>query len=64
MKAKTQDALEPYKPAKWEQVPMGLKDADGYWTTIHSGTLGLFVNKDALGGKRVPACWKDLVTPD
>jgi putative spermidine/putrescine transport system substrate-binding protein len=64
MKAKAQDALEPYKPAKWDQVPAGLKDADGYWTTIHSGTLGLFVNKDALGGKPVPACWKDLLKPD
>jgi putative spermidine/putrescine transport system substrate-binding protein len=48
MKAKAQDALEPYKPAKWDEVPTGLKDPDGYWTTIHSGTLGLFVNKDAL----------------
>jgi len=64
MKAKAQDALEPYKPVNWEQVPAGLKDADGYWTTIHSGTLGLFVNKDALGGKSVPACWKDLLKPD
>src|SRR6476661_6458569 len=64
MKAKAQDALEPYKPAKWDEVPAGLKDADGYWTTIHSGTLGLFVNKDALGGKPVPACWKDLLKPD
>jgi putative spermidine/putrescine transport system substrate-binding protein len=64
MKAKAQDALEPYKPANWDQVPAGLKDADGYWTTIHSGTLGLFVNKDALGGKPVPACWKDLLKSD
>jgi putative spermidine/putrescine transport system substrate-binding protein len=64
MKAKTQDALEPYKPAHWDQVPVGLKDPDGYWTTIHSGTLGLFVNKDALAGKPVPACWKDLLKPD
>ena len=64
MKAKAQDALEPYKPANSDQVPVGLKDADGYWTTIHSGTLGLFVNKDALGGKPVPACWKDLLKPD
>jgi putative spermidine/putrescine transport system substrate-binding protein len=64
MKAKTQDALEPYKPAHWNEVPVGLKDPDGYWTTIHSGTLGLFVNKDALGGKPVPACWKDLLKPD
>jgi putative spermidine/putrescine transport system substrate-binding protein len=64
MKAKAQDALEPYKPVNWDQVPAGLKDPDGYWTTIHSGTLGLFVNKDALGGKPVPACWKDLLKPD
>jgi putative spermidine/putrescine transport system substrate-binding protein len=64
MKAKTEGALEPYKPANWDQVPAGLKDPDGYWTTIHSGTLGLFVNRDALGGKPVPACWKDLLKPD
>jgi putative spermidine/putrescine transport system substrate-binding protein len=64
MKAKTQAALEPYKPVNSDQVPAGLKDPDGYWTTIHSGTLGLFVNKDALGGKPVPACWKDLLKPD
>ena len=64
MKAKAQDALESYKPVNWDQVPAGLKDPDGYWTTIHSGTLGLFVNKDALGGKPVPACWKDLLKPD
>jgi putative spermidine/putrescine transport system substrate-binding protein len=64
MKAKAQDALQPYKPAKWDEVPVGLKDPEGAWTTIHSGTLGLFVNKDALGGKPVPACWKDLLKPD
>jgi putative spermidine/putrescine transport system substrate-binding protein len=64
MKAKAQDALDPYKPAHWDEVAPGLKDPDGYWTTIHSGTLGLFVNKDALGGKPVPACWKDLLKPD
>jgi putative spermidine/putrescine transport system substrate-binding protein len=64
IKAKAQDALEPYKPANWDQVAPGLKDPEGYWTTIHSGTLGLFVNVDALGGKDVPKCWKDLLKPD
>ncbi len=64
MKAKAAgDLIEPYKPKLSEQVPDGLKDPDGYWTTIHSGTLGLFVNKDALGGAPVPACWKDLLKP-
>jgi putative spermidine/putrescine transport system substrate-binding protein len=64
MKAKVEGVIEPYKPAKWDEVPAGLKDADGAWTTIHSGTLGLFVNVEALGGKAVPACWKDLLKPD
>jgi putative spermidine/putrescine transport system substrate-binding protein len=64
MKAKTAGVVEPYKPNGWNEVPAGLKDADGDWTTIHSGTLGLFVNADALGGKTVPACWKDLLKPD
>lgn len=64
MKAKAEGVLDPYKPAGFGDVPAGLKDADGAWVTIHSGTLGLFVNKDALGGKPVPACWKDLLKPD
>jgi len=63
MKAKADGVIEPYKPQGWDQVPAGLKDPDGDWTTIHSGTLGLFVNKDALGGAPVPACWKDLLKP-
>jgi putative spermidine/putrescine transport system substrate-binding protein len=64
MKAKTAGVVEPYRPNGWNEVPTGLKDADGDWTTIHSGTLGLFVNADALGGKTVPACWKDLLKPE
>jgi putative spermidine/putrescine transport system substrate-binding protein len=63
-KAKEAGVLEPYRPKGSADIPAGLKDADGYWTTIHSGTLGLFVNKDALGDKRVPACWSDLVKPE
>ena len=64
MKAKATDVVEPYKPKGWDDVPTNLKDVDGTWTTIHSGTLGLFVNKDALGGKPVPVCWKDLLKSD
>ena len=64
MKAKATDVVEPYKPKDWDDVPADLKDVDGTWTTIHSGALGLFVNKDALGGKPVPVCWKDLLKSD
>jgi putative spermidine/putrescine transport system substrate-binding protein len=63
-KAKAEGVLQPYKPAKWDEVPAGLKDPEGFWHTIHSGTLGLFVNVDALGGKPVPQCWADLTKPD
>ncbi len=65
MKAKAQDALEPYKPAHWSEVPGGIEGSRRLLDhDSHSGTLGLFVNKDALGGKPVPACWKDLLKPD
>lgn len=52
-----------YKPANWDQIPEGLKDPNGEWFTIHSGTIGLFVNVDALDGKPVPKSWQDLLDP-
>jgi putative spermidine/putrescine transport system substrate-binding protein len=62
--AKDAGVLTPYKPTGWEKIPADLKDPEGYWFTIHSGTLGLFVNKQALGGKPVPQSWADLLKPD
>lgn len=62
--AKDKDLIQPYKPAHWDQIPATLKDPDGYWFTIHSGTLGFFVNKDALEGKPVPQSWADLLKPE
>ena len=56
--------LSPYKPKNWDKIPADLKDPDGYWFTIHSGTLGLFVNKQALGNKPVPQSWADLQKPE
>jgi putative spermidine/putrescine transport system substrate-binding protein len=61
--AKEAGVVAPYKPAEWNKIPANLKDPDGYWFTIHSGTLGLFINKDALGGKPVPKSWADLLKP-
>ena len=62
--AKDAGVLTPYKPKGWEKIPADLKDPEGYWFTIHSGTLGLFINKAALGGRPVPQSWADLLKPD
>jgi putative spermidine/putrescine transport system substrate-binding protein len=64
MQAKDAGLVAPYKPAGWNDVPAGLKDPDGYWVAIHSGTLGFFVNTKALGGRPVPRSWTDLLKPD
>lgn len=63
IQAKQLGLTQPYQPAGFDQVPAGQKDPDGYWFAIHSGTLGFFVNKAALGGKPVPQSWKDLLNP-
>ncbi len=63
IQAKKDGVVQPYKPAHFGEIPAGLKDPDGYWFTIHSGTLGFFVNVDALRGKPVPKSWKDLTKP-
>jgi putative spermidine/putrescine transport system substrate-binding protein len=56
--------VDTFKPEGWDEIPAGLKDLDGHWFTIHSGTLGLFVNKDALEGAPVPTSWADLLKPE
>ena len=63
IQAKKDGVVTPYKPAAWNEIPDGLKDPDGSWFTIHSGTLGIMVNVDALKGKPIPKSWKDLQSP-
>lgn len=62
--ARDAGVLTPYKPKAWDKIPAGLKDPEGNWFAIHSGTLGLFVNTAALGGKPVPQSWGDLLKPE
>jgi putative spermidine/putrescine transport system substrate-binding protein len=57
IQAKKEGVTAAYKPA-------GLKDPEGHWFTIHSGTLGFMVNVDALKGKPVPRSWADLLKPE
>lgn len=61
--AKEAGVLAPYKPPGFERIADGLKDADGHWFTIHSGTLGLFMNTAALRNVPPPASWRDLLNP-
>ncbi|SDM86510.1 putative spermidine/putrescine transport system substrate-binding protein [Franzmannia pantelleriensis] len=58
------DVVAPYQPAHWDEIPEGLKDPDGHWFAIHSGTLGFMVNVDALDGASVPTSWDDLLKPE
>jgi putative spermidine/putrescine transport system substrate-binding protein len=64
IQAQKEGVVAPYKPAAWADIPDGLKDPQGNWFTIHSGTLGFMVNVDALKGKPVPKSWADLLKPD
>ena len=56
--------VQPYKPAGFDEIPDGLKDPEGNWFAVHYGTLGMFVNVDALAGAPVPQCWADLTKPE
>jgi putative spermidine/putrescine transport system substrate-binding protein len=56
--------LQPYQPKGWEKIPASLKDPAGHWFSIHSGTLGFFVNTAALGKTPVPQSWADLLKPE
>ncbi|OKO71079.1 extracellular solute-binding protein [Bradyrhizobium sp. NAS96.2] len=58
--AAAQDLVEAWKPERFNEIPAGLKDSNSRWWAVHQGTIGLFVNVDALGNTPVPACWADL----
>lgn len=64
IKAGNEGVAAAYKPTGFDDIPEGLKDPDGKWFAIHFGTLGFFVNVDALGGAPVPQCFADLTKPD
>src|SRR5512145_1268050 len=64
IKAKEAGVVAPYRPAHFDEIAAGLKAPDGSWFTIHYGTIGFFVNVDALRGVPVPKAWKDLLKPE
>ncbi|SDI28459.1 extracellular solute-binding protein [Alloyangia pacifica] len=64
IKAAVEGLVQPYKPEGFDDVPEGLKDPEGKWVAVHYGTIGFFVNVDALGGAPVPQCFADLTKPE
>ena len=64
IKAAEEGVAQAYKPTGFEDIPDGLKDPEGRWFTTHQGTLGFFVNVDALEGAPVPQSWADLLKPE
>jgi len=64
LQAQNAGVVGSYKPKGWDDIPAGLKDPEGHWFAIHSGTLGIMVNVDALGGLPVPQSWADLLKPE
>ncbi|MBY4839342.1 ABC transporter substrate-binding protein [Pantoea sp. DY-5] len=64
IQADSAGVISAYKPAHWDEIPAGMKDSDGKWVALHSGTMGFMVNVDALGGAPVPQSWEDLLKPE
>ncbi|WP_228929493.1 ABC transporter substrate-binding protein [Roseibium aggregatum] len=64
IKAGNEGVVTAYKPAGFDDIPEGLKDPEGKWFAVHYGTLGMFVNVDALGDAPVPQCFADLKKPE
>jgi putative spermidine/putrescine transport system substrate-binding protein len=55
--------LQSYVPEGAEEVPEDLRDPDGHWTAVHTGTIAFIVNEDHLDGAPVPSTWEDLLDP-
>jgi putative spermidine/putrescine transport system substrate-binding protein len=64
IQADSAGVITSYKPAHWDEIPAGMKDPNGKWVALHSGTMGFMVNVDALGGAPVPKSWDDLLKPE
>jgi putative spermidine/putrescine transport system substrate-binding protein len=57
--AKKEGLTQPYKVAKWDEIPADIKDAEGHWYADYYGVMAFGVNKDLI--KTVPGDWADLL---
>jgi len=60
--AQAENLLQPYKVSVWDQIPDGIKDADGHWYGAYYGVLGFAVNTDLVPNP--PQDWADLLKPE
>ncbi len=60
--AKADGLIQPYKVAKWDEIPDSAKDADGYWYGDYYGVMAFEINKDLVSDE--PADWADLMKPE
>jgi len=54
----------PYKPRGFDKIPPALKDPNGLWFTVHTASLAIIVNTQALGNRPIPRSWADLLKPE
>ena len=60
--SKAEGLTQPYKVATWDEIPDGIKDADGHWYGDYYGVMSFLVNKDLVAN--TPADWADLLKPE
>lgn len=60
--ASTRGVLQPFRPFNVDRLPTGLKDKDGFWTTVHQMPIAFLVNRKLV--KNIPRSWADLRKPD
>lgn len=60
--AASEGLIQPYKVSTWDEVPDGIKDADGMWYGAYYGAMGFVVNKDLIANS--PSEWEDLLKPE
>jgi putative spermidine/putrescine transport system substrate-binding protein len=53
--------VSPYKVSTWDEIPDGLKDADGNWVASYYGIMAFGVNTTIVD--EVPSSWADLLDP-
>lgn len=60
--SKSEGLIQPYKVSTWDEIPDGVKDADGYYYGAYYGVMSFVTNKDLV--QNAPTEWEDLLKPE